>query len=676
MRWTLKVTKDGILDSMYAEIKVTSNETVSVGIRTAQDSIRVNRNRAIILSAVAYSQQPYSLNYSWSSTPQLPASAFANSLTEKYLKINAYALDDDSRYNFVCLVQDPDGNTGEALIHVIVNRAPRMGNFSVSPARGVSHQSPFVLTASAWYDDDLPLTYLFSYEEQNTGKHYTLGERTQSNTMTTTLGMGKIPTGTATVLVKVEVFDALNASTVMYVGVVLDDSGVNATELIQEAAGTVSNVDKLQALTMASQKLDCSDETQTVSCGDTVSLLRSVELNASSTETDTAVIDVLSSMTLSAAQMGTAVTVMSDIAARELETLNSILSVADDQLESKCVQSGLSSDAVRKMLAVLGGAVAGMSSTQREESQTDIIQAADVVGRSLVKDSVPNEGATVVETEGISLLAQKVADCGTVNGTVKVGSVKGVAFSIPICDVLPVNQTVFENMTLNKVIPYDLLVEVFSQNVMGDCVPLSSKMMRVVIYDDQNKVVHAVTNVTAGINFTFQLSGDSYSDDDLMQVTCGYYSNGLGGFVAESVQTTLLNASQLSFQCSTTHLSEFALMYTATSHSKSYTSFEFWLLLAILLLCIGMHIWAAIYDSRHKFGIMGELQAKTQRVALNLAEKQDLYHADAVYSPFKPRAKSDRDANEDSHGAFRSRMPCIKLLSLVILVRETRSDFE
>ncbi len=670
MRWTLRITKGTLFDSTYVTIVISAEQTIAAGIRTAEQSVKVNRNKPVILSAIAYSQYPYNLTYLWRSSPSLPSSALATSTVEKYLKINPYMLDESTRYNFTCTIQDQAGNSGEALVRVSVNRAPRGGNFAVVPGRGASYQTRFQVTASGWYDDDVPLNYLFSYEDPTTGVSVPLGTRGEVSSIVTALGIGNI-TAVATVIVQVEVFDALNASTVLYQAVTLDPPIVaSASEFLSHALNdSTSPLDKIADISLASRLLDCHQDPEL--CATTVFALMAAErvMDSVSVETDEAIINALAPL----ASVGSdVVDVLGDVAARELASVNEVLSVADEQLESKRVRHGLSTDDVRLMLATLGTALKGMDSEQIKRGQDDVMKIVDTVGRSLLKDAVPNEGAASVETDSVSLLAQKVTGCDASQSAGAIeGTIRGVGYVLPICEILPVGQTAFTDKVQNKQSPYDLLVEVFDQNVVGDCAPLNSRLMRVVIYDDKNKTVYTgATKVSSGINFAFSLDA-SYPEDDLLQFVCMYYSSADSDFTPATMQSSIVNVSQQLFRCTTIHLSEFAMRYSYSSSKKAYFDSDFWLLLTMLVACVAMHSWATVHDLRHREEIVREIRGKTQKVASKLAEnlRERVENLPFREAYGKSRQKSDSPDELPM-------IPWTKLLALVILVPLVRNRIE
>lgn len=683
MRWTLEVSKGPAVDLTYARIEVVENQVVTVGIRTVKESVKVNRNKLIILSAAAYSQLPYNLTYAWSSDPILPSSSFVTGTAEKYLKISPYSLSEDSRYTFTCAVTEPDGSKGEAVIRVTVNRAPRFGTFTVSPSSGIVYQTVFELKAEGWRDDDVPLTYVFSYEDPQSNQSVPLGERTESATLTTLLGLSHI-TSTITLRLKLEVFDSLNASTVSYFNVDLDSSRTSTVQNILETVSRSSAVsnggEKIQLLAMVGQQLNCGYQNQSEQCAKMLSLLRTTEvaMDTVSTETDATLVNILDSMNhTSGEHAGVVLSLLNDAAQREARSINKILSVADDQLESKKVKYGLNAETTVQMLRTLGATITKMSSAQKQTYQGEILTVADTVGRSMLKDAVPNEPEIIVNSGTVTVMAQKVARC-VEKGVKRNYTVNGIEVSLPICEILSVNQTLFQEKTLNKMNPYDLVVEVLEENVMGECVPLSSKLLRVVIFDDESKSIYAVSNLSSPIDFTFQLDTSqlSLSDDDLFAFSCAYYSPELGDFTTSTIGTTLLDAQSHTYRCTTTHLSEFAMIYTLSSQSKSWLDLEFWLLLILLILCVSMHIWAALYDKKYKSSIEAEISQKSQKAASKMITEtptkdrpfKQPYSGTKNDSSAIKEVQSERGILPENSGSILTHSSGLKLLSLVLLV--------
>lgn len=688
MRWTLRVTKALMYDITFAEITISPLQVLSVGIRTVKEGFKVNRNTPVILDAAVYSYTPYNLTYLWSSVPALPPEAFSTGTFQKYLKILPGFLSEGYRYTFVCDVSG-SSTSGEAAIRLTVNRAPRFGTFRVTPTAGISRETVFSLGAADWVDDNLPLDYRFSYLDPSTGEYAPLSLRSVTTSLSTLLN------GEGNLTLRLDVTDALNATASVYQIVSLAKSdSVSASDLITGAAGNIATdpVSSLRLLLYAATSLNCSAEISVCKTAVDILLLVEASLFGHTTETDEITLAILAGMNMSTAAEDSVIEILSRVAARETEVVDRVLSVDDDQVESKSVLCGISMENAKMMVLALGSALSGMSSVQIPSRQSEILAVLDSAGRSLIKDDVPAEGQIMVQAGSISMSAQKVAPCSPREETRLVsGSLSGVDYVLPICGILPVNQTLFPEKTLNRQSPYDLIVQVIDRNVMGDCVPLSSKLLRVVVYDDSHKSLYSATNVSSpSPNFTFRLAPD-FPESSLPEIACVFFSASEGTFTPATLITSLANISRREFVCSTTHLSEFALQYILPSTRKAYCSSEFWLLLAILIVCISTHGWATYMDNRTKTDIVKVLQERSGEVLRKLASRQRAGKNDsaalvhdlsvASYMPVEIKAALERSEGQNDSTALGDsepgknhvlsitpRMTTAKILALIVLV--------
>jgi len=606
MKWTLTVSKSFGFHTTYVIIKIIPTTGVLVGIKTSSEGLKVNRNKLVILSAVAYSTTPYDLRYEWRSEPELPSDAYANGIHEKYLKILPYKLDEDTRYTFICAVTDIDGTTGDAIVRVTVNRAPRYGKFIVTPESGISAETQFELKASGWNDYDLPLTYVFSFFDKITNMFIPLGSKSETDTIFSTfVGEGNIE-------LKLEIFDNLNASTTVYQTISLIQTTTPSESLLQKANDvTAPPYERLNALIQTTQIMGCAQNTS-ANCINMVDILDSIDrkITEYTLETDSIVVGILNSLNIQESEkLQKVMEILSRIGNRENSNIMKSLSIYDEQFADKRIQYGLTSQTVNLMSEVVGKTIKYMNDVQIFEQQTHIVNTVDVVARSLLKDGVPNEKPISLKTDGFSIIAQKISFCGNHTSNLSEGSVENVGYSIPICDILPLNQTKFNNKTMNKQKPYDVIIQVFDRNVVGDCSPLPTKLLRVVLYDDYQKVLYPVQNVLKGINFTFYLN-ETFPEDELGKVSCVYYEEYQEDFTPITLQTTLLSIENRQFLCTSSHLTEFTLMYLSQQQGKKFLSAEFWLLAAILFMSIIMHLWAVYSDRKDSVDIAQILNEK------------------------------------------------------------------
>jgi len=608
MKWTLTVSKSFGHHTTYANVRIIYNTAVLVEIQTSKEGLKVNRNKLAILSAVAYSNTPYDLRYEWSSEPELPIESFANGIHEKYLKILPYTLDEDTRYTFTCAVTDSDGTTGYSVIRVTVNRAPRYGQFSVTPEKGISGATKFNFRATGWSDYDEPIKYAFSFFDKNTDMFLPIEPRSEKDSVATTL------VGEGTIEIKLEIFDSLNASTIVYKTVSLTQSTI-APNLLLEKANDESkpHYERIVALTQSTQVMGCSTNASE-SCLQTVDILDSIEkkMTDHTPETDNAMLGILNSVNIQPSdKLEKTMEILNRIGTRENENIKNSASIYDEQFADKRIQNGLTPEATKLMAEIVGKTMKNMNGGQIIQQQKNIVNTVDVIARSLLKDSVPNEKPLLLKTEGYSITAQKISFCGNYTSNLTEGMMENVGFSIPICDILPINQTRFDNKTMNKQKPYDVIIQVFERNVVGKCAPLPTKLLRVVLYDDYEKAQYSVQNVLKGINFTFELNS-SFPEDDLGKIGCVYYETGKEEFTPKTLTTTLLSIPEKKFHCSSNHLTEFTLNYVPNDLYKDFISIDFYIISGIFFFCIVMNVWA-IYTENTDKGEAGKIINETIR---------------------------------------------------------------
>jgi len=597
MQIKLSVEKSSQFDMTYVIINIIQVSKVSVGIKTPEEGIKVNRDKVVILSAAAYSTMPYNLKYFWKSVPELPLSSFANGVNEKFLKINPYILEESQRYMFTCTVTDTDGSSADANIRVSVNRPPRFGSFEVTPNNGVSGETRFELKASGWIDDDLPLRYLFSYLDSTTNSYIPLNSRSEINQISSL-----IYSNNGIVNLRLEIFDSLNASSTVNQQITLLNPSKTTSQLLDSAADTSkTEFERLSILNSISSTIDCT--ILPFECQKLFSAIDTVDRGFASRtlESDLAIIKIVNSVNNlgQGEHLSTVMEILSRISSRERENIGTSLSIYEEQFERKKIKYGLSDQETKIMSNLVSKVLDGMSDIQVFNQQEGILETTDVISRSLLKDAVPSEKPVVLENSGISIIAQKVASCSDILPVISNGSMKGVGYSIPICDILPINQTVFENKTLNRYLPYDVIIQVYERNVIGDCTPLPTKLLRVMIYDDYTKSAYSVQNALKGINFTFDLD-PNFPEDELGKVTCVYYEQGEEDFTPRTLNTTLIDITLRRFRCMSYHLTEFTLKYMGYDIEKAYLSTEFLVLMGVMLFCIITNAWAIYFDPKDK----------------------------------------------------------------------------
>lgn len=97
-------------------------------------------------------------------TMQIGDGFLATLPTSPNLIVNPHSLHPGSCYRFSVTVTSSVGASSFASVHVCTNSAPRGGDMTVQPRQGVALTTKFVLTASSWWDEDMPLRYRFGFE--------------------------------------------------------------------------------------------------------------------------------------------------------------------------------------------------------------------------------------------------------------------------------------------------------------------------------------------------------------------------------------------------------------------------------------------------------------------------------------------------------------------------------
>eukprot|EP01043_Picozoa_sp_COSAG02_P059947 COSAG02_NODE_7736_length_2868_cov_3.812268_1_plen_721_part_10 len=131
------------------------------------------------------------------------------SSTNQVLVITPGSLSAGASYRFRLEVNDGRA-TGLAQVDLHLNLPPADGALSVVPIRGTAITGNFVITASGWSDEDLPLTYAFAYIERPTSSgsiENALSEAVNSMSISVVLPAG-------TFWLQVVVSDSFGASTV------------------------------------------------------------------------------------------------------------------------------------------------------------------------------------------------------------------------------------------------------------------------------------------------------------------------------------------------------------------------------------------------------------------------------------------------------------------------------
>ena len=150
-------------------------------------------------------------------------------------------------------------------IEITINTPPIVGKIEIDPTSGVEMDTRFLVEASRWVDDDMPLSYQFGYENPKDSSILIVRGRAEIAFADTTL-----PSGGASrdnkVLCTVKVFDFLNAFTVGSEYAVVEKLNITSSALgalvtdnLDAAAGDVDGTKEvLSVATSVANNQDCS----------------------------------------------------------------------------------------------------------------------------------------------------------------------------------------------------------------------------------------------------------------------------------------------------------------------------------------------------------------------------------------------------------------------------------
>lgn len=133
---------------------------------------KINVGDDLVISSRVGSKKPSTLQYQWAtesvvSGPITLNPSLVSGLTSGKLKIMGGALSAGSTYKLTLSVTDQYGSVASSAL-VIVNSPPTGGVVDVLPLTGLAFATKFLMKASSWADEDLPLLYKFSFWKNQT----------------------------------------------------------------------------------------------------------------------------------------------------------------------------------------------------------------------------------------------------------------------------------------------------------------------------------------------------------------------------------------------------------------------------------------------------------------------------------------------------------------------------
>jgi hypothetical protein len=280
---TLTVTHrlDNRTSQASVTIKVISPEAPHISIASGT-GIKINPSQKLkLFGDILYTNSGVA---TWSvDDPNLSLSAHALSDTTKtllssttspisssfHLVLPPDLLPQQSIFTFTLTCTLATGYSSSSSIVITTNSPPSPGQYDISPTQGgVMLQTLFSFVASHWEDDDLPISYEFSYQSLSSGDTYLVfRSRMEVSFTSSTLPMGRND-GSNLLTTRVSVFDSLD--------------GRSRSTLSVEVLETIFTVNEVQDLVLTSLNSSVGDvEAITNVFSLTTTVLNSVNCNES-----------------------------------------------------------------------------------------------------------------------------------------------------------------------------------------------------------------------------------------------------------------------------------------------------------------------------------------------------------------------------------------------------------
>ena len=144
-------------------------------------------------------------------TTPLNNSFSSNISTAVYLSLPPLSLPPRASLVFTLTCVLASGATATSSVRVTTNGAPLAGLFSVSPTTGSALNTSFLFAASAWDDEDVPLSYSFGFTDAASGDRLTLQARSEVAHGSSQLSAG-LETEDRLLTCRVIVYDFLGAA--------------------------------------------------------------------------------------------------------------------------------------------------------------------------------------------------------------------------------------------------------------------------------------------------------------------------------------------------------------------------------------------------------------------------------------------------------------------------------
>jgi hypothetical protein len=165
-----------------------------------------------------------------------------------------------------------DGFTSLLTISVNVNSPPALGSFLVTPTTGTELTTSFTFSAPQWVDQDLPISYEFSFTiSYLTSSAKSLIRGRSESTFTSSYLPSGLVSNNHRLLVRAALFDSLNAETSSTLLVTVTSLGASAEDLHALISSQLSNKGDVdvtkQALSLTSAVLNSRNCDGSPNCG-------------------------------------------------------------------------------------------------------------------------------------------------------------------------------------------------------------------------------------------------------------------------------------------------------------------------------------------------------------------------------------------------------------------------
>ena len=239
LQFNLTGKKGNFLDTASTQVAIQSTTELLLDINLGNiQKYTSNLEYQITGQVVTKITIPETFQYNWTILPYIPSISFQNQLK---IAPNTIGLDNSVDFLKIMFSVQSTDYYGSTFSLLPINRPPANGTVVIFPSSGTSLSTYFSIVTDDWSDDDLPLSYQFTYAFADNPSMQILLTEPQYTPQTSTFLPGKSP-GVAVIL-QVTARDSLGASSVAKGTVVVKSS---ATDLETSIANAQTILDSLE----------------------------------------------------------------------------------------------------------------------------------------------------------------------------------------------------------------------------------------------------------------------------------------------------------------------------------------------------------------------------------------------------------------------------------------------